>query len=138
MRDSKGRFMKGHPSGRKGIKRPEIQNWLKDVQFQKGQEPWNKGLHPEYVQGENHHKWKGDNVGYGALHDWVVQRLGKASFCSNDKNHEAPVYHWANISGEYKRDLNDWHSLCPSCNKTDGVSRLIVFDENKHRRGVVI
>ena len=26
-------------------------------------------------------------------------------------------FEWANISGEYKRDLNDWMNLCVSCHK---------------------
>ena len=65
--------------------------------------------------------YKGEDAGYRAIHIWVEQRKGKASYCSNDITHKATRYHWANISGEYKRDLDDWHSLCPSCNKTDGI-----------------
>ena len=75
----------------------------------------------EKYRGEKHWAWKGDEVGYDALHDWVNKQLGKAEYCSIDRNHEAPLYYWANKSGQYLRDLNDWWSLCPSCNKTDGV-----------------
>lgn len=78
--------------------------------------------------GEKNVNWKGDKVGYGALHGWVTRALGKASNCSIDPNHKAPIYHWGNISGEYRRDLSDWRSLCPSCNRTDGVETAPRFE----------
>jgi len=132
-RNSKGQFIKGGGNYWKGKKRPEIQKWLKNVQFQKGHIPFNAGKPYLQIRGKNHHKWKGDEVGYGALHNWVELRLGKARFCANDKNHTSSVYYWANISGEYKRDLNDWDSLCPSCNKMDGISTKGIFDKKRHR-----
>jgi hypothetical protein len=58
-------------------------------------------------------------ISYSALHAWVYRKLGKAKKCSN--GHIANIYYWANISGEYKRDVSDWHELCPTCNKTDGI-----------------
>ena len=56
---------------------------------------------------ENHPNWKGSKVGYNALHSWITRKLGKANKCSN--GHIAMGYEWANISGEYRRELNDWH-----------------------------
>ena len=79
--------------------------------------------------GEKHFAWKGDIVGYVALHDYIRARLGKPNFCSKDKNHTG-TFVWANISGEYKRDLNDWWSLCQSCNLKDGVKK-----HSRFRRG---
>lgn len=70
----------------------------------------NKGI------GEVNGEWKGDNVSYRNLHRWVERWKGKASECSNDNSHFSTRYHWANISGEYKRDLDDFRQLCPSCN----------------------
>jgi hypothetical protein len=46
--------------------------------------------------------------------------LGKARKCSNDITHPGR-YGWANISGEYRRDIDDWHELCHICNLNDGV-----------------
>lgn len=79
------------------------------TEFKKGNIPWN---------------WKGDDVGYGALHKWVSNKLGKAikcercgiedkkcSCCGQYKNN----IHWANISGKYKRELNDWQQMCINC-----------------------
>lgn len=75
--------------------------------------------------------WKGDKVSYRNLHRWVIRHLGKALRCSNNPNHKASVYHWANVSGEYKRDLEDWKELCPSCNRLDGVKIADRFLERR-------
>jgi hypothetical protein len=80
-----------------------------------------KGMCLNCFRGTNHPMFKGDNVGYYALHCWVKYYLGKPKHCSNNRNHLSKRYVWANISGEYRRDLSDWHSLCNSCNLTDGV-----------------
>lgn len=68
--------------------------------------------------GKNNPSWKGDEVGYRALHDWVKRRLGKAIRCKmcnkQGKRHEI---HWANRTGKYKRDIKNWVSLCAKCHK---------------------
>lgn len=59
--------------------------------------------------------WKGDEVGYFALHVWVRKNKGKATKCvrcSSDYWVE-----WANIDGNYKRDTNDYISLCRKCHR---------------------
>lgn len=57
--------------------------------------------------------WKGDNVGYNALHAWVKRNLIKPQVCSNCNQTKA--LDLANISQEYKRDLSDWEWLCRKC-----------------------
>ncbi len=74
----------------------------------------NKGQIRESIRGEKHHAWKGDAVGYCALHDWVKRRKGNAESCSRC-NFPSNVFHWANVSGEYRRDLSDWINLCVRC-----------------------
>jgi hypothetical protein len=74
-----------------------------------------------HMHGEEHPNWKGDKARYRTIHTWVQSKLGKANYCTNNPSHIASRYHWSNISGEYKRDLSDWHSLCPSCNYSDGI-----------------
>lgn len=66
--------------------------------------------------GNDNPSWKGNAVKYRAIHMWVAQHRGKAKKCSNNPNHISTRYHWANISGEYKRDLEDFRELCPKCN----------------------
>jgi hypothetical protein len=72
--------------------------------------------------------WKGDKVGYQALHTWVRKKLGKPSLCSycnftSDNNRQ---FHWANISHEYKRDLTDWIRLCVSCHRNYDYGNITI------------
>lgn len=78
--------------------------------------PWNKGI--TFMQGEDHPQWKGDGVGYTALHSWINRRLGKAVHCTFAQSIGSTcntTYEWANISHEYRRDLSDWMPLCQKC-----------------------
>jgi len=63
--------------------------------------------------------WKGDKVKYHGLHRWVPKHLGKPTKCEHCKKDglTGKLIHWANKSGEYKRDLNDWLRLCAKCHK---------------------
>ena len=67
--------------------------------------------------------WAGENVKYGAIHDWIKRRKPKPKKCPICK--ERKPYDLANISGEYKRDINDFEWLCRSCHMT--------FD---HKKGI--
>lgn len=61
---------------------------------------------------------------YRALHRWVEYHLGKPKRCDNCADTSDRMYDWANISGEYKRDLSDWKRLCRPCHmKMDGQHR---------------
>lgn len=72
------------------------------TQFKKGMIPFN---------------WKGDKVGYSALHDWVERKLGKPDTCASCGRDKLTGHYiqWANISGQYRRDLTDWIRLCAKC-----------------------
>jgi hypothetical protein len=64
-------------------------------------------------QGEKHGLWKGDDVSYFALHSWVLRHKTKAGKCST-----CPYVgrtEWANISGVYLRDLEDFAEMCQLC-----------------------
>jgi len=83
-----------------------------ETEFKKGEAPWNKGKKSNRGE-ELHHNWKGDDVGYISLHQWVArhkEKPKKCEFCESNRNLQ-----WSNISGEYKRDLNDWQCLCAKC-----------------------
>lgn len=64
-------------------------------------------------KGENNGLWKGDNVGYGALHDYIKYNKPKPDNCE-DCNRSKKL-DLANISGKYTRNLEDWKWLCRSC-----------------------
>ena len=69
--------------------------------------------------GDKNHMWNGDNVGYNTLHEWIRRHKKKRILCEccNIQN----SFDLANISGDYKRDINDFEWLCRSCHmKKDG------------------
>lgn len=66
--------------------------------------------------GANHRIWKGEKVSYAALHHWVKRNKGRIQKCENcGLNDPERTYHWANIDGAYKRDLDDFIRLCVPC-----------------------
>jgi len=106
--------------------------------FKKGYKPWNKGKHfvardlkgktweelygkekaeeiREKCSNENNPNWKGDKAGHHSLHTWVKTRLGTPKECEHCGTEDARFFDWANKSGEYKREINDWIRLCRSC-----------------------
>jgi hypothetical protein len=67
---------------------------------------------------ENNPMWKGDNVGYNSLHEWVNNNFQKPKLCQCC--HKVPPIDLAN-KGVYNRDLKNWEWLCRSCHmKKDG------------------
>ena len=69
--------------------------------------------------GEKNPVWKGDKVSYSSLHEWIQNHKPKLEFCENCNKNKP--FDLANISGEYKRDVNDFKWLCRSCHmKEDG------------------
>jgi hypothetical protein len=91
----------------------------------KGRTPWNKGKTNVYskqtldkisesLRGKKNWNWK-ENVSYNRLHDWVREEKGKAQECENCNTSQSPRFEWANLSGEYKKDLDDFVSLCVNC-----------------------
>lgn len=100
-------YLIGKPSWNKGKKlsKKHIDNLIKS----------HKG---KYTSKESFH-WKGDNVGYCALHEWVSRYKGKPTKCE----HCGKIFlrnsqiHWANIDHKYRRRLNDFIRLCSSCHK---------------------
>jgi len=60
--------------------------------------------------------YKGDKAGYVAIHIWVKKHRGKAKICEHcGKNGKEWRIEWANIDHEYRRNLDDYISLCVSC-----------------------
>lgn len=132
-------FPKGHIPWNKGIKRPEITGenntrWKPKVVIECGYckkhfETWPSKVKwgvkycsckcralDQSKRGSAHHNWKGDNVGYRALHRWVEGRMGKPKGCAHcGQDNPEKRYHWANISKQYKRLTTDWVRLCTKC-----------------------
>lgn len=129
------------PSGLKYKIVAENKGWLK-----KGNIPWNtglkgvtsawnkgmKGIHfspkteftSETVLGEKNYKWRGEDVGYSALHQWIVRRYGLADLCENNQSGKlnfpctgkSKNYDWSLIKGKkYTRNIKNFQKLCHSC-----------------------
>lgn len=64
--------------------------------------------------------WKRNAPGYDSLHHWVIRQLGQPTTCSHCKQSDlsGADIHWANVSGEYKKEVDDWVRLCVTCHKT--------------------
>jgi hypothetical protein len=77
--------------------------------------PWNKGLKwsDEVKKKIAVKHYKGENVGYKGLHMWLRKDFGNPNRCSMCG--KTGSIQWANISGEYRRDINDWKQLCSEC-----------------------
>jgi len=57
---------------------------------------------------------------YQAIHKWVNRNKVKTGICSRpgcNTGYLGSPFHteWANVSGEYRRDLNDYIELCKKC-----------------------
>lgn len=92
---------------------------LENYQFKKNSVPWNKGKNVLQTSEENNYGWKGDDVGYVSLHIWAKKHLGQpkiCEYCGKEKESNRKI-HWANKSGKYKRDKDDWLRLCVSCHR---------------------
>ena len=95
---------------------PKYRQHMSEVHI--GQKAWNKGL------------WKGEKIGYSALHKWVRKQKGKpkeCKFCGVVPKSIMGIQ-WANKSHQYKQDLNDWISLCSKCHS--------YYDKKSSRNGI--
>lgn len=88
----------------------------------------NHNLHGRVPSGSRNGSWRGDEVGYVALHDYIRERFAKTGTCEACGATPKPVRYvrtgkvviraatdWANISGKYQRERGDWRELCRSC-----------------------
>lgn len=83
----------------------------------------------EHRSNEKHHAWKGDKASYSAVHKWMTNNFGRPYKCFSCDG-TTPRVEWANISGEYKREMSDWIGLCSSCHR--------YFDRNSERRMLIL
>lgn len=151
MRNAKGQFVKG-TSGFTG--KHSVETKLKIGLASIGRKPTHKQLEALKKGGEK--KWtqemrkksslshtgmkkpwagqylyKGDEVGYYALHHWVIRALGRAKKCqscgviSGKAKDGRNTIDWANKSRHYRRVADDWIPLCRKCHK--------VYDRKKDK-----
>jgi len=62
-----------------------------------------------------------EKIGYRGIHSWVHRNFKKLDNCEHCFKPEVKakdgrsLIHWANKTGKYLRDRNDWLCLCQSC-----------------------
>ena len=85
---------------------------------------------------EKNSRWKGNEVSYAALHNWIRNHYKKPKKCEKcginpGKNIIGQTkLQWSNKTKKYLRDRDDWVCLCPSCHKKNDIKNKI-----KHRYG---
>ena len=85
------------------------------------------------VRGPDHPDWKGDNISYSTLHQWVNRALRKTGACTVCG--ALRITQWANLSGHYRRDLSDFAEMCVPCHlRHDWTLRLAGFPPKRQRR----
>ncbi len=72
------------------------------------------GNEPQHPTGVASSRWKGDAVGYGALHRWVRQQRGRPTHCEICGTTERRLS-WANKDHTYRRVAEDYIALCMPC-----------------------
>lgn len=108
MRDTRGRFKKGN-------NRPE---------------EWTLAQTKKVSDAKNY-AWKGEQVSYRGLHQWVRRKKGLPTKCTNcGKESEKPrIIQWANVDRMYRRNLEDFIALCCSCHKFHDLKLKSTQDE---------
>lgn len=74
-------------------------------------------LKEKFKDETKHPRYKGENAGYVSKHRRAVKHFGKPCFCEGCGTEEDRRYEWANISGEYKDNREDWLRLCVPCHR---------------------
>jgi len=93
--------------------------WMKDKISQTTKQAMQNPKIKIKILGSNNSQWKGDKVSYVNLHTWVKRHKPKPELCENYK--KTQPYDLANISGDYKRDIDDFKWICRYCHmKEDG------------------
>lgn len=80
-----------------------------------------KGVKPKHFEVAGYYKkqYFGTASYYTEIHSWIKKQAGQPNKCMrcglvSNSNYKI---HWANKSGEYKKDINDWIRLCASCHR---------------------
>jgi hypothetical protein len=101
-------------------------NWtgyLYGVRIKKG-EHFNRAT--EFKKGRNgdrnekHPQWKGDDVGYGGIHNWLRINFGNPDVCENVDCLKKPTkrFEWALIKGKKcERKRENFIKMCVSCHR---------------------
>jgi hypothetical protein len=84
----------------------------------------------DHLQSDRHYGWKGDAASYLSKHQWVYRRKPRTGECE-ECGTRPPAFRnrttgteFANVSGEYRRDVDDYRELCHACHTTFDQERV--------------
>ena len=133
----------GKPSWNKG-KKLHYDAWNKNKKMSEefceinrkshlGQIAWNKNKEHLKIRNEKHYRWRGDDVGYGAIHSWVRRKKGKPEICIDcGATVQDRKLQWSNIDHKYRRDINDYVGRCSSCHKKYDINMKLYLCTNTY------
>lgn len=78
------------------------------------------------LKGKESGRWKNDEIGYFAIHQWLRKNYRKAYMCENRKcKGKSKQFQWSKLKGKtYKRKRENFWQLCRSCHFIyDGLSK---------------
>ena len=84
-----------------------------------GMKPNRTSFKKGQTSGNDNINWKGEKVGYNALHSWIYRNIKRPEGCEKCGTNDINSYkgHWHNISHKYKRVKEDWELLCAKCHR---------------------
>ena len=88
-----------------------------------------RGIKKPERTAELHPNWKGDNITYGTLHQWVRCRLNKPKRCPDCKL--IRDMELANLDHKYTRDIRTWQYKCVSCHRKYDYAKKGIFKGSK-------
>lgn len=101
-----------------------VNSWLNpEIRAQRIMGIKNAILKKRWMVGNKNH-WKGDDVKYGGLHDWMRKYFGSPKFCEHCGTTTAKKYEWASVRHQYKRERSCWLRLCTSCHRKYDLSNF--------------
>jgi len=89
--------------------------------------------HLGLVVGEDSGAWKGEEVGYGALHVWVAYWKGKPHICEKCGKYveNLKAIDWANVDHKYRRVLDDYIRMCKKCHRDYDIENGLITYKNR-------
>lgn len=81
--------------------------------------------------GKKAYNWKESELSNAGIHQWV--KRWKVKTCCESCGKTNGRLEWANIDHKYRRVLDDYICLCPSCHKRRDIAvGLVNIDKFKH------
>ena len=77
------------------------------------------------------YKWLGDKISIRGVHTWIERQKGKPQVCEHcGATRKEKWLHWSNIDHKYRRNLDDYISLCVPCH----IKYDVKYNNRKFRR----